>query len=83
MNRDEWLPPNQARRLSNLPDYCFLVSGSPSFARQLWGGGINRDRMAVLMSAESRVRNFRVRHGYWQLVNHHRVGGVTTTEAWV
>ena len=46
----EWLPPNQARRLRNLQDSCFFVSGSPSFVRQLWGGGINRDRMVVFMS---------------------------------
>ena len=59
----EWLPPNQARRLSNLQDSWFFMSGSPSFSRQLWGGGINRDMTAVLMSVESRVRNFRVRHG--------------------
>ena len=32
-------------------------------------------RMAVLMSVGSRVRNFRVRHGSWLLVHHHRVGG--------
>ena len=31
------------------------------------------------MSVGSRVRNFMVIHGSWQLVHHHRVGGVTTT----
>ena len=40
-------------------------------------------RMAVLMSVGSRVRNFRVRHGSWLLVHHHRVGGVNTATAWV
>ena len=59
------------------------MSGSPSFVRQLRGGGINRDTKAVLMSVGSIVRKFRGRHGYWQLVHHHRVGGVTTAAAWV
>ena len=58
------------------------MSGSPSFSKQLWVGGINRDRTAMLMSVGSRIRNFRVRHGHWQLVHHHRVGGVTTDAAW-
>ena len=39
--------------------------------------------MAVLMSVGSRVRNFRVRHGYCKPVHHHMVGGVTTDAAWV
>ena len=79
----EWLPPNQARRLSNLQDSYFFVSGSPSFSRKLWRGGINRDSTAMLMSVASRVRNFRGRHGYWKLVHQHRVGMVTTAAAWV
>ena len=29
-----------------------------------------------------RVRNFRVRHGSWQQVHHHMVGGVNTAAAW-
>ena len=58
------------------------MSGSPSFVRQLWGGGINRDRTAVLMSVGYRVIKFRGRHGSWRLVHHHRVGGVTTAAAW-
>ena len=41
------------------------------------------DSTEVLMYVGSRVRNFRVRHGYWQLVHHHMVGGVTTDAAWV
>ena len=52
-----------------------FVSGIPSFVIQLWGGVINRDRTAVLMSLGSRVRNFRGRHGSWRLVHHHRMGG--------
>ena len=28
----EWLPPIQARRIRNLQDSCFFVSGSPSFS---------------------------------------------------
>ena len=79
----EWLPPNQARRLSNLQDSWFFMSGSPSFSRQLWGGGINRDRTSVLMFVESRVRKFRGRHGSCQLVHHHRVGRETTPSVWV
>ena len=30
---------------------------------------------AVLMSVGSRVRNFRVIHGYWQLVQHNMLEG--------
>ena len=30
-----------------------------------------------------RVRKFRGRHGYWQLVYHYGVEGVTTAAAWV
>ena len=62
----------------------FFVSGSPSFL-QLWGGGIisDRYRASVLMSVGYRVRNLRGRHRYWQLVHHHRVGGVTNVELWV
>ena len=71
----EWLLPNQVRRLRNLQDSCFFVSGSPSFVRHLWVGGINRGRTAVLMSVGSRVRNFRGRHGSCRLVHCHRVGG--------
>ena len=71
---NEWLPPNQARRIINLQDTCFFVSGSPSFVRKLWGGGINKDMMTVLMSLGSRVRKFRERYGTCQIVDHHRVG---------
>ena len=46
-------------------------------------GGINRDRMFVLISIGSRVRNFRRRNWSWHLLFHHRVGGATTTAAWV
>ena len=35
------------------------------------------------MSVGSRVRNFMVIHGSWQLVHHHRLGGVTNAAAWV
>ena len=63
--------------------FLFFVSGSPSFVRQLWGGGINRDMTEVFMSVVSRVRNFRGRHGYWRLVHQHRVEGVTTVATWV
>ena len=59
------------------------MSGIPSFVIQLWVGGINRDRTAVLISVGSRVRNFRGRHGSWRLVHHHMMGGVTTAAAWV
>ena len=59
------------------------MSDSPSFVRQLWGGGINRDRTTLLMSVGYRVRKSRGRHGYWQLVHHHRVEGATTAAAWV
>ena len=79
----KWLPPNQARRIRNLQDSCFCVLFSTSFVRQLWGGGISRDRMSVLMYVGSRVRNFRVRYGSWRLVHHYRVGGATTNAAWV
>ena len=61
----EWLTPHQARRLRNLQDSSFFVPGIPSFSRQLWGGGINRDSAAVLMSVGSRVRKFRGRHRSW------------------
>ena len=79
----EWLPPNQERRLINLQYYCFFVSGNPSFVRQLWGGGISRDRTAFLMCVGLRFRNFRGIHGSWKLVHHHRVGKVTTAALWV
>ena len=59
------------------------MSGSPNFVRQLWGVVINRDRKSVLMSVVSRVINFRVIHGFWKLVYHHRLGGVTTNSACV
>ena len=61
----------------------FLVSGSPSFVRQLWGRGINRDMTSVWMYVGYRVINFRRRHGSWWIVHHHRVGGATTAAAWV
>ena len=54
--------------------YDITVSGSTSFVRQLWGGGINSDRTAVLMSVGYRVIHFR--NGSWILVNPDRVGGV-------
>ena len=59
------------------------MSESPSFVGQLWGGGINRDRTTVLIYVGYRVRKFRGRHGYWQLVYHYGVEGVTTAAAWV
>ena len=40
------------------------------------------DRTVVFIFVGSRVRNFRGRHGSWQLVNHQRVGGVTTAAVW-
>ena len=83
LSRSKWLPPDQARRLRNLQDSYFFVSGSPSFFRHLWGGGINMDMMAVLMSVGYRVKYFRGRHGSWQPVHHHKVGGATTAAAWV
>ena len=63
--------------------YLFFLSGSPSFVRQLWGGGINRYRTEVLMYVGSRVRNLRGRQRYWRLKNHHRLRGVTTAAVWV
>ena len=78
-----WLPPNQAIRLSNLQYSWGFVSGSPSFVRQLWGGVINRYRTEFLMSVGYRFIKFSGRHGSWQLVHHHRVGGVTTSSALV
>ena len=35
------------------------------------------------MYVGSIVINFRVINGYWRIVHHHRVGGVTTAAAWV
>ena len=52
------------------------MSVVPSFVRQLWGGGINRDRTEVLMYVGYIVRNFSVIHRSWKIVHHHRVGGV-------
>ena len=60
-----------------------FLSGSTSFYRQLWGGGINSDSTSVLMSVGSRVISSRRIHGSCQLVYHHRVGVVTTAEVWV
>ena len=74
----EWLPPNQSRRFRNLQYSWGFVSGSPSFVRQLWRGGINRDITSVLMSMGYRVRYFRGRHGSWRPVHHYMVGRVTT-----
>ena len=74
LSADEWLPPNQARRLNNLQDSCFFGLWKSSFVRNLWGGGINKDMMTVLMSLGSRVRKFRERYGSCQIVHHHRVG---------
>ena len=54
----EWLRTNQARRISHLQYSLFFLSGSPSVFRQLCGGGINRDRMAVLMSVGYILRKF-------------------------
>ena len=75
LSADEWLPPNQARRLNNLQDSCFFGLWKSSFVRNLWGGGINRYRTSVLMSVGSRVRNFTRRNGSWRLMHHHWVGG--------
>ena len=55
----------------------------PVFIRQVWGRVIYRDIRSVLMSGGYRVRKFRVIHRSWQLVHHHRVGGVTTNAEWV
>ena len=79
----EWLPPNQARRLSNLKYSWGFLYDDPSFVRHVWGGGINRYGTEVLMSVGSRVRNFRGIHGSWLLVHQHRMGVVTTAVAWV
>ena len=65
----EWLPPNQASRIRNLQYSWFFVSGSPGFSRHLWGGGIDRDRKAVLMSVGYRVINFSGRHGSCKIFN--------------
>ena len=59
------------------------MSDSKSFVKRLCEGGINRDRTELLMSLGSIVINFRVINGYWRIVHHHRVGGVTTAAAWV
>ena len=79
----ECLTTNQVRRIINLQDSWVFLLVSPIFVRQLWGGSINRDRMKVLMSARSRVRNFRGKHGSWRILYHHRMGGVATTTEWV
>ena len=51
----------------------FVVQGKK--LRQLWGWGVNTDRAEVLMSGETRSRDFRIRNGSWRQVHHHRVGG--------
>ena len=63
--------------------YLFFVSVNPIIVRQLCGGGINKYSIEVLMHGGYRVGYLRGRHVSWLLVHHHRVGGVTTTEAWV
>ena len=63
--------------------YLFLCVTKYKFFRQVWGGGINKDRMTVFMSGGSRIRNFRGRHKFWKLVHHHRVRGITTASSWV
>ena len=79
----EWLPPNQARSLSNLQNSWSFVSGSPSFVRKLWGGGIKMDRTAVFMSVGYIVRKFRVIHVSKQIVHHRRVEGGTIAKEWL
>ena len=59
------------------------MSGNPRLVRQVWLGGINKDKSAVLMYGGYRVRYFRVRHRSWRLVQNHRRGGVNTAVAWV
>ena len=49
----------------------------------MWGGGINRDRKAVLIYVGSRVRNFRGRHGHWRLLYYPRVELVTAAAVWL
>ena len=67
----EWLPPNQASRLSNLQNYwVFFVSGIPIFSRQVRGGVINRDRTVVLIYVGFAVKKIRGRHVSYQLVYH-------------
>ena len=83
LSGDEWLPPNQARRLSNLQHSSFWGLEVQVFPDSYGELGINRYSMAVLMSVAYRVRNFKGRHGYWRLVHHHRVGVVTIAAAWV
>ena len=49
-----------------------LVSGGPSFVRQLWGGGINRDRKEVLMSVGVNTVSSWLAYVRWQPQNHLR-----------
>ena len=39
--------------------------------------------MEVLIYGGYRIRDFRGRHGSWRILHHHRVGGVTTSAAYV
>ena len=52
----------QSEEAKKLVRYLFFVSGNPRFKGQVWGRGTNKDIMAVLMSGETRVREFRERH---------------------
>ena len=61
--------------------YIFYVSGNPRFSRQVWVGGINKDRMEVLIYRGSGVRDFRGINESWRILHHQRVGGATTAAA--
>ena len=53
------------------------------FFRQLWGWGINKARVELLLSGNTRSREFIIRGGSWRHVHGHRVRGATISVAWV
>ena len=60
-----------------------FVSGNPEFVINIWGGGVNKTRTAVLMFECKRARDAMIRHVLWRLVHHHRVRVLKTAESWV
>ena len=45
------------------------------FFRQVWIWDVKQARMIVLFSGRVRVRDFNIWNGFWDQVQHHRVGG--------
>ena len=79
----EWFLPNQVGNIGDLRDIWLFVLGNVKFVRQIWRWGGNKARAEELMFGGTRDRDLRIRNVSWMSVHHHRVWGVTISEAWV